>query len=328
MQITVFSCREFDEKTLFEQYGSQMGLKLVLCKDAPTLQNIDLVNGSQCVDILTTKIDRELIKAFADKGIRYLVTRTIGYDHIDRQACKEFGISIGNAPYGPHGVADYAVMLILMSIRKAKRIIERSNIQDYTLCGNMGRELKDLTVGVIGTGRIGRCVLKNLSGFGCRLLAYDIYENEEAKEVSNYVSLEQMWKEADIITLHAPLTDENFHMIDRDTLSKMKDDVILINTARGGLIDSKALIEAIEQGKVGAAGLDVVEDEFNLYYYDHKSDVLSNRDLALLRGFPNVTVTHHMAFYTDNCVETVVRDSLDGCRLFMEGKKNPWEIKI
>lgn len=327
MQITVFSCREFDEKSLFEQYEKEMGIRLVLCKDAPTLQNIELVDGSQCVDILTTKIDRELVEAFAKRGVRYLVTRTIGYDHIDRQACDEYGISVGNAPYGPHGVAEYTVMLILMSMRKAKRIIERTNIQDYTLCGNMGRELKDLTVGIIGTGRIGRCVLKNLSGFGCRLLAYDIYESEEVKEISTYVSLEQMWQEADIISLHAPLTEENFHMIGKNALSKMREDVIIINTARGGLIDSKALIEAIEQGRVGAAGLDVVEDEFNLYYYDHKSDVLSNRDLAVLRGFPNVTVTHHMAFYTDNCVETVVRDSLYSCKLFMEGKKNKWEIK-
>ncbi|MBQ7067006.1 MAG: lactate dehydrogenase [Lachnospiraceae bacterium] len=327
MQVTVFSCREFDEKELFLSYGKQYGLKLVLCNEAPSLENVELVTGSECVDILTSKIDRNLAKAFADRGVKYLITRTIGYDHIDVKSCREFEITVGNAPYGPNGVADYTIMLLLMSIRKAKRIIERTNIQDYTLAGNLGKELKDLTVGIIGTGRIGRTVISNLSGFGCKILAYDLYQSEQVKEKATYVSLEEMWKEADVISLHTPLTEDNFHLINEDTLSKMKFGVVLINTARGGLIDSEALISAIETGKVGAAGLDVVEDEFGLYYYDHKSDVLNNRALSVLRGFPNVTVTHHMAFYTDNCVRTVVEDSLKSCKCFMEGKENPWEIK-
>lgn len=327
MQVTVFSCREFDEKELFLSYGKQYGLELVLCHDAPSLENVELVKGSECVDILTSKIDRNLAKAFAHRGVKYLITRTIGYDHIDVKSCREFGITVGNAPYGPNGVADYTIMLLLMSIRKAKRIIERTNIQDYTLAGNLGRELKDLTVGIIGTGRIGRTVISNLSGFGCKILAYDLYQSEQVKEKATYVSLEEMWKEADVISLHTPLTEDNFHLINEETLSKMKPGVVLINTARGGLIDSEALISAVEAGKVGAAGLDVVEDEFGLYYYDHKSDVLSNRALSVLRGFPNVTVTHHMAFYTDNCVRTVVEDSLKSCKCFMEGKENPWEIK-
>ncbi|MDE7285541.1 MAG: lactate dehydrogenase, partial [Lachnospiraceae bacterium] len=127
--------------------------------------------------------------------------------------------------------------------------------------------------------------------------------------------------------LHAPLTDENHHMINSETIAQMKDGVMIINTARGGLIDSEALIAGIESGKIGGAGLDVVENEFGLYYYDRKSDILNNRELAILRGFPNVTVSHHMAFYTDDCVETVVRDSLLGCKYFVEGKENPWEVK-
>lgn len=338
MKVTVYSCREFDEKELFIQYGKELGLELVLCPDAPSFQNVALAKGSDCMDILTTPMTEELLGAFREAGVRYLVTRTIGYDHIDIKAAKKLGITVANAPYGPHGVADYAVMLILMSIRKMKRIIERTNIQDYTLKGAQGRELKDMTIGVIGTGRIGRTVISNLSGFGSKLLAYDLMENEEVKKYAEYVTLEEIWKQADIITLHAPLTGESFHMIGEDTIAKMKDGVVIINTARGALIDSEALIAGIESGKVGAAGLDVVENEFDLYYYDRKSDVLHNRELAVLRGFPNVTVTHHMAFYTDECVKTVVRDSLEGCKIFMEGnttpdgsgegkqRKNPWEV--
>lgn len=328
MKVTVYSCRSFDEKELFEKYGRELGIELVLCPEAPDKDNAVLAKGSKCIDILTTKMPEELLGVFADYGVKYITTRTIGYDHIDVKAAGKLGMTVANAPYGPCGVADYAVMMILMTIRKMKRIMERTNIQDYTLKGIQGKELKDLTVGVIGTGRIGRTVLKNLSGFGCRRIAYDLYENEEVKAAGiTYVALEEMWQQADVITLHAPLTDENYHMIDAKAISKMKDGVMIINTARGGLIDSQALISGIEGGKIGGAGLDVVENEFDLYYYDRKSDILNNRELAVLRSFPNVTVSHHMAFYTDDCVETVVRDSLLGCKCFAEGKENPWEVR-
>lgn len=326
MRVTVYNCREFDEKELFIKYGKELGIDTVLCNGAPDMENLSLAEGSDCVNILTSRMTDELLKGLKERGVRYLVTRTIGYDHIDMEAAARHGITVANAPYGPYGVADYTVMLILMSIRKMKRIMERTNIQDYSLQGIQGRELKDLTVGVIGTGRIGRTVIGNLSGFGCKLLAYDIYENEEVKRQADYVTLAQLWEQADVITLHAPLTDDNYHMIGKDSIAQMKDGVIIVNTARGGLIDSEALIDGIEAGKIGAAGLDVVENEFGLYYYDRKSDVLDNRELAILRSFPNVTVSHHMAFYTDECVETVVRDSLMGCKCFMEGKKNPWEV--
>ena len=325
-KVAVYNLRPFDEAEWFEKYAKELDLELVACPDAPNPDNAVLAKGCQCVDIITSPVDRNLMSVFASLGVKYLVTRTIGYDHIDLKAAREFGIRVGNAPYGPHGVADYAVMLILMSIRRMKRILQRTQLQEYTLDGIQGRELKDLTVGVIGTGRIGRTVIQNLSGFGCKILANDLYEKEEVKSFASYVSLEEIWENADVITLHTPLTEENFHLINEESLSKMKDGVVIVNTARGGLIDSRALIEAVESGKVGAAGLDVVENEFGLYYYDHKNDILKNRELALLRSFPNVTVSHHMAFYTDEEVKTVIRDSLTGCKLVMEGKENPWEL--
>lgn len=326
MQVTVYNCRAFDEKELFIDYAKEIGIELVLCADAPDLENVALCKGSRCVDVITSKVDAPLIRAFQENGIEYISTRTIGYDHIDVEAAKSCGIRVGNAPYGPAGVADYTVMLILMSIRKMGAILGRTGLQDYTLAGLNGRELKDLTVGVIGTGRIGTTVIRDLSGFGCRILAHDLYEKEEVRQYAAYVPLAQIWKEADVITLHTPLTQENHHLINKDSITQMKDGVVIVNTARGALIDSDALIEAIENGKIGAAGLDVVENEFGLYYYDHKSDILKNRELAMLRSFPNVTVSHHMAFYTRNYVETVVKDSLMSCKCFMEGKENPWEV--
>ncbi|MDE7286089.1 MAG: lactate dehydrogenase, partial [Lachnospiraceae bacterium] len=214
MKVTVYNCRPFDEWELFERFGRELGIELVLCPDAPDAENAALAKGSECIDIITSQMTADLLKVFADYGVKYVTTRTIGYDHVDIKAANALGLTVANAPYGPCGVADYTVMLILMTIRRMKRILERTNIQDYSLKGIQGRELKDLTVGVIGTGRIGRTVLKNLAGFGCRLIAYDLYENEDIKAAGvPYVTLEEMWRQADVITLHAPLTGDNYHMI-------------------------------------------------------------------------------------------------------------------
>lgn len=326
MQVTVFGCRPYDELPEFEARAEELGLKLVLTSERPSLDNLHFVEGSTCVDIITTPIDRELLQAFYDKGVRYLVTRCIGYDHIDVAAAKEIGITVANTPYGPAGVADYAVMLILMCIRKMGEIMARNVVQDYTLKGMLGRELHNLTVGVVGTGRIGLNVIKNLSGFGCKIICYDLYPNKAAEEYATYVTMDELLEQSDVITLHAPLTEQNFHMIDAAAMEKMKKGVVIINTGRGSLIDTAALCDYIENGKVGAAGLDVVENEFDMYYYDRKGDVLQNRELNLFRSYPNVIVSHHMAFFTLNYLKTIVGDSLRGCKAFMTGEENPWVV--
>lgn len=326
MRVMVYNYRDFDEAVWFTKYSKELGIELEICREAPNMDNAKLAAGCDCLSIITSKIPAELVEEFHKQGIRYISTRTIGYDHIDLDKAKELGIKVGNAPYGPNGVADYAIMLILMCLRKMKRIMQRAEIQDYSLSGIQGRELPDYTVGVIGTGRIGRTVIKHLSGFGCKLQAYDIYENDETKQYADYVSLETLLETSDIITLHTPLTDDNFHIINKENIMRMKDNVIIINTARGGLIDSEALIEEIESGKIGAVGLDVVEKEFGMYYYDLKSEILSNRELSILRNFPNAIVTPHMAFYTDNAIASMVENSLHSCKCFMEGSDNPWEV--
>lgn len=327
MKVLVYNCRKFDEQELFERYSRELGIEVKLCFETPRMgENIHLAEGYDCLSILTSRISPEMVQAFYDHGIRYISTRTIGYDHIDLHKAQELGMKIGNAVYGPNGVADYTIMLMLMCIRKMKRIMQRAEIQDFSLRGNQGRELSDLTVGIIGTGRIGRAVIRQLSGFGCKVLAYDPYPGRELDGCARYVDLETLLSSSDVLSLHAPLYEENVHLINRETIAQMKDHVIIINTARGGLIDSEALIQGIESGKIGAAGLDVVEQEFGLYYNDLKSQVLGNRHLAILRSFPNVIVTPHMAFYTDNAVSSMVKDSLMSCKCFMTGAENPWEV--
>lgn len=326
MQVTVFNCRPFDELPEFDKNAKELGLELVVTEGSPTMDNVCLVEGSACVVVVTTPVGRELLQEYHKRGVRYIVTRCIGYDHIDVEACKELGITVANTPYGPNGVADYSVMLILMCLRHMNSILARNQVQDYTVKGLLGRELKDLTVGIIGTGRIGREVMADLSGFGCRILGYDIFPSKEAEKYGAYVSLEELLKESDVISLHMPITEDNFHMLDEKAFAQMKEGVVIVNTGRGPLIDSNALIHAVESGKVGAAGLDCVENEFDLYYFDKKETVLINRELAILRSYPNVIISHHMAFYTNNYLKTIVGDSLRGCKAFLTGAENPWVV--
>lgn len=327
MKVLVYNYRDFDEDPWFKKYSEELGLELEICRETPALgKNTDLSKGCDALSIITTKIPGDMVEEFYRNGVRYISTRTIGYDHIDLKKCKELGIQVGNAVYGPEGVADYTVMLMLMCLRKMKRIMQRAEINDFSLKGIQGRELKDFSVGVIGTGRIGKTVIKNLTGFGCKIYAYDKFQNDEVKEYAEYVDFETLLKNSDIITLHTPLTDENFHLLNKETISKMKDNSVIVNTARGGLIDSQALIEALKNGKLAACGLDVVENEFGMYYNDLKSDMLDNDALMILRSMPNVIVTPHMAFYTDNAIRDMVGNSLKSIKAWRDGSENPWRV--
>ncbi len=326
MKLFVYSYREFDEAEFFQKFAEEYHVELGICHDAPTMENAYLAEGYPYVSIITTKIDEELMNRFHALGVKMISTRTIGYDHIDLEAARKCGISVGNVTYSSECVADYTVMLMLMSIRKMKRIMQREEINDFSLPGIQGKEMPNFTVGVLGTGRIGRAVIRDISGFGCKIYAYDQYENDEVKKYAQYVSLDEIYEKCDMITLHMPLTEENMHLINAEAIQKMQDGVVLINTARGGLIDTKALIDGLESGKIGAAGLDVIEDEFGMYYFDRKSDILSKRDLYILRGFPNVIVTPHMAFYTDQAVSDMVKHSIESCMLHEAGKEDPCRV--
>ncbi len=326
MKIFVYNYREFDEAEYFQKFSREYQVELGISTEAPALENAHLAQGYEYISIITSRIDAELMRRFHEMGVKMISTRTVGYDHIDLEAAKKYRMQVSNVSYSPECVADYTIMLMLMSIRRMKRIMQREEINDFSLPGIQGRELHNFTVGVLGTGRIGKAVIRDLSGFGCRICAYDRYEDEAVKAYASYEKLDTIYRECDLITLHMPLGDENVHLIDRDAIARMKDGVVIVNTARGGLIDTKALINGIESGKIGAAGLDVIEDEFGMYYYDLKSDVLSKRDLYILRGFPNVVVTPHMAFYTDQAVSDMVRHSIESCILRKEGKEDPWAV--
>lgn len=241
-------------------------------------------------------------------------------NHIDLEYAEKVGIQVCNASYPPSGVAEFTLMLMLMCLRNYKQALWRGQVNDFSLDGLMGKELGEMTVGVVGTGRIGAAVIRLLSSFGCRILAYNRTQRPEISEIAEYVELDTLYAKSDMITLHVPLTEDTHHMINRESLEKMKDGVVIINCARGELAQNDALIEGIESGKIGALGLDVVEDETGITHVDHRIDILSNQKMAYLRQFRNVVMTPHMAFYTDTAVRNMVRCGIQGI-LYMAGEK-------
>lgn len=326
MKLFVYSMRDFDELPDFERFCQKYNIEWAYTKETPCMENLDLAKGYDVVDIITTVIDSKMIDRWQENGVKCIATRTIGYDHIDCAYAKSIGMGVIHITYSPASVADYTIMMMLMGCRRIKHIMERAAVQDYTLKGKLGRELPDCTVGIIGTGKIGKTVLAHLQGFGCRLLAYDIYESEDVRSLAEYTDLEHIFSECDIISLHAPATRDNYHMLDAEAIEKMKQGVMIINCARGSLIDTEALIDGIESGKIGFAGLDVIEQESGLYYFNRMGEPLNNPQLAILRSYSNVLVTPHTAFYTDEAVANMVENSIVCAKNYMEGKKTPFEI--
>lgn len=323
MKITAYEVRP-DEKGYLEEEAKKNGVEIRLVQGPMNADNIDLAEGSEGITILgETRLNEELIEEVAKRQIRVVATRTIGYDHIDLNAAKSNGVHICNGYYDPDGVAEYTVMLMLMALRNYKQALFRANANDYSLSGLIGKELRNLTVGIVGTGKIGQKVAEILQGFGCRVLAYSRRQNADASLGMTYCSLEELYERSDIISLHVPLSNQTRHMINHDSILKMKDGVILINCARGELMCAEDVIEGIETQKIGALGLDVIEDEEGIYHRDRRSDIIANRNMAYIRQFPNVTMTQHMAFYTEEAVRSMAESGIVNIIKCLEKKENP-----
>lgn len=314
MKIGVYSARD-DEKEFIEAFSRQYGVEIKMIGVDPYPETTDQAEGCQCISIITnTFITKEMLDRYKELGVRFISTRTVGFEHIDVEYAKKIGIGVGNVSYTPSSVAEFAVMMMLMVLRNVKHMNTRMEGQDYTISGTIrGRLISDLTVGIIGTGKIGARVAQLLTGFGCQICACDPYPNEELNGIVTYTDLETIYRTCDIISLHMPSTPENYHIINAQVFARMKQNAVLINTARGDLVDSKALIEAIESGKLGGAGLDVFDGDRLIYYRDLKGEPIGNHDMAVLNFLPNVLMLPHMAFYTDHSVSDMVENSIKSC---------------
>ena len=320
MKICFYALRP-DELFFCHDMKAKYGIDFVYTPEYPNDKNISLASGCDGMSCTPCDMSEKVLRAFREVGVKYILTRSIGYDHIDLKAARALGLKVDTVSYTPTGVADYAILLMLASIRRFAHTLKRAELQDYSLKNKLGRDFSQRTVGVMGTGRIGTTVLQHLSGFGCRLLAYDVYQNDTAKKYAEYVDRDTLFREADIITLHMNANDDNYHIINAESLAKMKDGVHIINTARGKLVDSEAVIDGIQSGKIGGVALDVVENENGLYYYDLMGEVMINPKLAMLRSFPNVILSPHVAFYTAEDVCDMVEGNFRSCYEFGTGKR-------
>jgi D-specific alpha-keto acid dehydrogenase len=288
--------------------------------DAPVSEaNLDLAFGNRCISVgHKTHIPNATLLALSRAGVEYISTRSIGYNHIDVNYAEGVGIAVENVAYSPDSVADYTLMLMLMAVRHAKATIRRADTHDYRLNDVRGKELRDLTVGVVGTGRIGAAVMERLRGFGCRILAFDSRPNTSA----SYVSLDELLQQSDVITLHAPLTPETHHLLDRRRIAQMKRGAFIVNTGRGALLDTTALVAALERGRLGGAALDVLEGEEGIFYADCRNRPIENKPLLRLQQLPTALISPHTAYYTEHALSDTVENSISNSLEFERRRKH------
>jgi D-specific alpha-keto acid dehydrogenase len=316
--ITIYGCGQ-DEAVLFREMAPRFGVLPAITEAAVSEANIELASGNRCISVgHKTQIANSALLALSRAGVKYISTRSIGYNHINMEYAKIVGLTVGNVSYSPDSVADYTLMLMLMAVRNAKSIILRADTHDYRLGDVRGKELRDLTIGVIGTGRIGGAVMDRLRGFGCRVLAYD----RRPKSAADYVSLDELLQLSDVVTLHTPLNSDTHHLLNRRRIEQMKRGAYIINTGRGSLLDTEALITALESGRLGGAALDVLEGEEGIFYADRRSKPIESKLVLRLQELPNVLISPHAAYYTDRALSDIVENSIINCLEFERSKRH------
>jgi D-specific alpha-keto acid dehydrogenase len=312
MGLTIYGCGA-DEAVLFREMAPRFGVKTIITNAAPSEANIDLASGNRCISIShKSQIVASTLLALRQAGVKYVSTRSVGYNHIDMNCAENMGISVENVAYSPDSVADYTLMLMLMAVRSAESTISRAKSHDYRLNDVRGKELRDLTIGVIGTGRIGAAVTDRLRGFGCRVLAHDRCR----KTFAEYVSLDVLLQDSDVVTLHTPLTADTHHLLNRRRIEQMRHGAFIINTGRGALLETEALLPALESGHLGGAALDVLEGEEGVFYSDHRERPIENPLWLRLQQLPNVLITPHTAYYTEHALRDTVENTILNCLRF------------
>ena len=316
MKIAAYEVRP-DEKPIIEGLCKDYGIDLVSTPANLDATTMGMAEGCQGVTTLgQSDYSNEVLDTLRGYGVKVLASRCVGYNHMNVDYARRLGFRLCNGSYAPNGVAEYTVMAILVAIRKFKKAIYNTDDNDFTLKGKMGRELRSLTVGVMGTGKIGFTVCKLLSSFGCRILAYDVYQNDAVREYAEYVDLDTLYAESDVITIHTPLLPSTTGMI---------------NNARGELCDVDALIEGVETEKIGALFMDAFPGETGIIHVPHNEDIVRTEGmpwfkLKYLRSFVNFVHTPHMAFFTEEAAASMAQCGVDSIREILTDGKSSHEI--
>jgi len=319
IRIAFFDTKEYDKK-LFDDYNKNYGYEITYLESKLNSETAPLAHGFDVVCVFVNDVvDEKTINILKKEGVKLIALRCAGFNNVDIKNLN--GLMTVRVPaYSPYAVAEHTVALLLSIDRKIYKAYQRTRKYNFTLNGLLGFDIHGKTVGVIGAGKIGKVFIKIMNGFGANVLAYDKFKDENlAKEMNfKYVDLNTLYKKSDIISLHCPLTEENYKMINEESLNKMKDGVIILNTSRGKLIDTKSLINKLETGKIGGLGLDVYEDEEDFFLNDMSNSFIRDEELSILLTMPNVVVTSHQAFFTKEALDKIALDTYENIKEFFE----------
>ena len=313
MRVSVFSTKPYDREFL-SAANSMDGHELEFLEPRLTPQTAKLASGAAAVcAFVNDDLGTEGLERLAADGVRLIALRSAGFNHVDLATARRLGLTVVRVPeYSPYAVAEHTVALMLALNRKVYRAYNRVREHNFALTGLLGFDLHGRTVGVVGTGKIGFCVARILSGFGCRVIASDPYPDDAVTAAGiEYVPLQRLLSESDVITLHCPLTPDTEHLINPDRIAQMRRGVMLINTSRGALVDTRAVIDGLKNGQIGYLGLDVYEEETDLFFEDLSDRVLDDDDFSRLNTFPNVLITGHQAFFTEEAMRNIAATTID-----------------
>lgn len=323
MKTAVFSARRYD-RTMLARANASARHELRFFDDRLTAENAPLAEGCEAVCVFVNDVvDAEVLAILARQGTRLIATRSTGYNHIDVAAAGQHGIAVVRVTdYSPYSVAEFAVGLLLAVNRKIARASVRTRDGNFDLDGLMGVDLHGKTVGVVGTGKIGVIFARIMGGFGCHVVGYDPYRNPAFEATgARYVSLDELLSSSDVVSLHCPLTDQTRRIVNAETLARAKHGSILINTSRGGLVDTESAIQALKTGQLGGLAIDVYEQEANLFFQDLSSTIIRDDIIQRLVSFPNVIVTGHQAFFTVEAIGQIMQTTIESITAFERGEE-------
>ncbi|MDE6894527.1 MAG: 2-hydroxyacid dehydrogenase [Malacoplasma sp.] len=324
--IAVFSTQEYDKYFLDKnKVNARHQCQINYFKNKLTVETADLAKGAKIVCVFVNdQVNKEVIEKLYNGGTRLIALRCAGFNNVDLAAAKNKGIKVVRVPaYSPHAIAEFALGMMIALNRKITIANNRTKESNFSINGLLGFDMHQKTVGIIGTGKIAKVLIKLLSGFDLRVLAYDVVKDEEFAKKYNvvYTDLDTIWSKSDIISLHCPLNDGTKYIINKDSISKMKNGVLLVNTGRGPLVNSLDLIEGLKNGKIGAAALDVYENESEYFYYDHSNRILKDDVLARLLSFKNVIVSSHQAYFTYEALTSIATTTLQNIDSFLSNEE-------
>lgn len=324
MKIAFFDTKNYDVAG-FEEYGGKHGMKFKFYETKLNADTADLAKGCEAVCVFVNDtVDAAVIDRLCELGVRIIALRCAGYNNVDIAYAKD-RITVVRVPaYSPYAVAEHAMALLLTSIRRIHKAYIRTRDFNFSLNGLTGFDLHGKTVGVVGTGKIGRIFIDICRGFGMKIIAYDKFPVKDSG--IDYVELDELFSRSDIISFHCPLTEDTYHLISRETVGQLKKGVVLLNTSRGALIDAEALLEGIKSRQIGAACLDVYEEEGDVFFNDFSGHIIADDVLARLISMPNVIVTSHQAFLTEEALNNIAETTVANLLAFSNGEKSGNEL--